>query len=164
MLLKIEIDAVVDTRLLLLLQAIERRSVGIVADLDMSLQTVDPRVQTIDIDQLVAVVVLVVAVVEVVLQVVDLVLLQVVDRDEMLYAMNADCAGIFVPSASVSQSMHLVVRLVGLLQRVILVLVVLNMGMSTSMTMMGLSLSWFKPTWSKKSTKRHECHGGTVSL
>mgnify|MGYP003401975781 FL=1 len=102
MLLKIEIDAVVDTRLLLLLQAIERRSVGIVADLDMSLQTVVPQVQTIDIDQLVAVVVLVVAVVEVVLQVVDLVLLQVVDRDEMLYAMNADCAGIFVPSASVS--------------------------------------------------------------
>ena len=102
MLLKIEIDAVVDTRLLLLHLAIERRSVGIVADLDMSLQTVDPQVQTIDIDQLVAVVVLVVAVVEVVLQVVDLVLLQVVDRGEMLYAMNADCAGIFVPSASVS--------------------------------------------------------------
>ena len=102
MLLKIEIDAVADTRLLLLHLAIERRSVGIVADLDMSLQTVVPQVQTIDIDQLVAVVVLVVAVVEVVLQVVDLVLLQVVDRDEMLYAMNADCAGIYVPSASVS--------------------------------------------------------------
>ena len=103
MLLKIEIDAVADTRLLLLHLAIERRSVGIVADLDMSLQTVVPQVQTIDIDQLMAVVVLlVVAVVEVVLQVVDLVLLQVVDRDEMLYAMNADCAGIYVHSAFVS--------------------------------------------------------------
>ena len=102
MLHKIEINVVVDTRLLLLHLAIERLSAGIVADLDMSLQTVDPQVQTIDIDQRVAVVVLVAVVVEVVLQVVDLVLLQVVDRDEMLYAMNADCVGIFVLSASVS--------------------------------------------------------------
>jgi hypothetical protein len=145
MLLKIDVE---DTRLLLLHQAIERLSAGIVVNLDMSLQTVDLQVQTIDIGQLVAMVVLVVAVVhqvEVVLQVVDLELLQVVDQDELWYVMNADCAGIFKLSASVSQSMRPIVRLVGHHQLDILVLVVLNMAMSTLTPMMALSSSWFRP-------------------